>query len=145
MNYMMMYKWGIEHGILFKGGKGSGAAGGYQGPSEAELAARRAEDRAENDRLRKQARLEALDDERKRAEADKLSAAAAKAEEDRLLAERESREEMVGDEAAGQAEIDAQAQADIMRTGERYGDESRPAGTREDRTGADRKRKKKKY
>ena len=124
MNNIMLYKWGIEHGVLFKGGKGSSA--GYSGPSEAQLAARRAEERAENDRLRKQARLEALDDERRRREQDKLTAAAAKLEQDKLIAEREKREEMIGDEAAGQDAYQPTTDTtDVASTTERYGKEKR--------------------
>jgi hypothetical protein len=123
MNNIELYKWGIEHGILFKGGKSAGA--GYQGPSESDLAARRAEERAENNRLRQLARLEQLDDQRRAAEEDKLTAGLAKKEQDKLIAERESKEEMVGDESAGQAEVDSENTADIMRTGERYGTETR--------------------
>jgi hypothetical protein len=129
MNEILLYKWGIDHGVFFKGGKNRSQ--GYQGPTEAELAARRAEERANLKQDMKLARLQALEDQRLQAESDMEAVTAAKLEEARLIAEREKKEEMVGDESEAQADSNITQQADILSTGDRYGDTSnRPGGTR---------------
>ena len=79
------------------GGKGGGGGQSYTGPDEADLAARRAVERAEAAKQRQQLRREALEDARRQQEADEKAQAAAKAQEAEELAAREAREEMVGE------------------------------------------------
>ena len=124
------------------GSSSKGSGGGYQGPTESELAARRAEERAEAARQRREARLEALEDARRQQERDEAAANKAKMDEAEALAAREAKEEMVGQEAEGQEAQDTAQQQDIMGSGDRYGQEARPGATKEQRpTGKPKKKK----
>jgi membrane protein involved in colicin uptake len=122
------------------GSSGKSSGGGYQGPTESQLAARRAEERAEAARQRREARLEALEDARRQQERDEAAANKAKLDEAEALAAREAKEEMVGMEAEGQEEQDMGQQQDIMGSGDRYGKEARPGATKEQRPTKPKKR-----
>tara|TARA_R100000152_G_C6782215_1_gene219089 strand:+ start:14736 stop:15137 length:402 start_codon:yes stop_codon:yes gene_type:complete len=125
------------------GSSSKGAGAGYQGPSEAELAARRAEERAEAARQRREARLNALEDARRQQEADEAAASKKAMDEAEALAAREKREEMVGQESEAQTTADLKQQQDIMGVDQRYGAETRPGGGAEARPMDKKKRTKK--